>query len=150
MPSVPALYITLPRGTIARLRRGPSQSPGAVAGGGRLQGPRPPEGLVRTIAARPALAPSLALAAALLLSACVPGVPPAPGSDASRFRLLLSWSRVEPQPGVYDDAYLAQIEQAVLLLQRRGIYTVIDLHQDAWGPTLYARRPAQSATWRRT
>lgn len=54
-------------------------------------------------------------------------------------RLLLSWSRVEPEPGVYDDAYLAQIEQAVLMLQRRGIYTVIDLHQDAWGPTLAAR-----------
>ncbi|MCC6640210.1 MAG: cellulase family glycosylhydrolase [Deltaproteobacteria bacterium] len=143
---------------------------------------------------------------ALALAACVPGVPPAPGADASRFRLpalhavpdpvaggrivdargrevllrgvnvnafvdywayspslfvaypfteedadriaaigwncvrlLLSWSRVEPQPGVYDDAYLAQLEQAVLALQRRGIYTVIDLHQDAWGPTLFAR-----------
>ena len=158
---------------------------------------------------RLAAAPRTALAtvaAALVLVACVPGVPPAPGSDASRFRLpalhavpdpvsggrivdargrevvlrgvngnafvdywayspslfvaypfleddadrmaaigwncvrlLLSWSRVEPQPGVYDDAYLAQIEQAVLALQRRGLYTVIDLHQDAWGPTLYAR-----------
>jgi endoglycosylceramidase len=157
-------------------------------------------------APRSLLAALLLLSAALSLPACVPGVPPAPGSDASRFRLpalhavpdpvgggrifdakgrevllrgvnvnafvdywayapnlfvaypftdedadrmaqigwncvrlLISWSRVEPEPGVYDDAHLAQIEQAVLMLQRRGIYTVIDLHQDAWGPTLAAR-----------
>jgi endoglycosylceramidase len=156
-------------------------------------------------AARSTLA-ALLVGASTLLAACVPGVPPAPGSDTSRFRLpalhavpdpvnggrildargrevllrgvnvnalvdywayspslfvaypfteqdadrmaaigwncvrlLLSWSRVEPEPGVYDEGYLAQIEQAVMLLQSRGIYTVIDLHQDAWGPTLAAR-----------
>ncbi|MCU0668909.1 MAG: glycoside hydrolase family 5 protein [Myxococcota bacterium] len=54
-------------------------------------------------------------------------------------RLLLSWSRVEPQPGVYDDTYLDAIEAAVLALQRRGIYSIVDLHQDAWGPSLAAR-----------
>src|SRR5690606_15964537 len=47
-------------------------------------------------------------------------------------RLLLSWSRVEPEPGVYDEAYLDAIEQAVHTLERRGVYTLIDLHQDAW------------------
>lgn len=51
-------------------------------------------------------------------------------------RLLLSWSRVEPAPGVYDDAYLAQARAIVGMLERRGIYTLIDLHQDAWGPSL--------------
>jgi endoglycosylceramidase len=54
-------------------------------------------------------------------------------------RLLLSWSRVEPAPGQYDEAYLAQIEDAVHLLAERGIYSIIDLHQDAWGATLVAR-----------
>lgn len=54
-------------------------------------------------------------------------------------RLLLSWSRVEPQPGVYDDAYLEQAVAAVRLLASRGLYAIIDLHQDAWGPTLAAR-----------
>ncbi len=54
-------------------------------------------------------------------------------------RLLLSWSRVEPEPGVYDEAYLDSIEQAVLMLQKRGIYSIVDLHQDAWGPSLAAR-----------
>lgn len=54
-------------------------------------------------------------------------------------RLLLSWSRVEPAPGQYDEAYLDEIESAVAVLASRGIYTIIDLHQDAWGATLAAR-----------
>jgi endoglycosylceramidase len=54
-------------------------------------------------------------------------------------RLLLSWSRVEPEPGVYDEAYLDAIEAAVRTLERRGVYTLIDLHQDAWSATLAAR-----------
>jgi endoglycosylceramidase len=53
-------------------------------------------------------------------------------------RLLLSWSRVEPQPGMYDDEYIAQARAAVDLLAERGIYSIIDLHQDAWGATLAA------------
>jgi len=58
-------------------------------------------------------------------------------------RLLISWSRVEPEPGVYDEAYLDQVEQAVALLESHGLYAIIDLHQDAWGPTL-AARPGES------
>jgi endoglycosylceramidase len=54
-------------------------------------------------------------------------------------RLLLSWSRVEPEPGVYDEAYLDAIEATVRMLERRGVYTLIDLHQDAWSATLAAR-----------
>jgi hypothetical protein len=53
-------------------------------------------------------------------------------------RLLLSWSRVEPSPGEYDEAYLDEIAQAVAMLRERGVYTLIDLHQDAWGPSLAA------------
>ncbi|MCI3949978.1 MAG: hypothetical protein K0R11_1912 [Acidimicrobiales bacterium] len=54
-------------------------------------------------------------------------------------RLLVSWSRVEPAPGRYDEEYLDTIERAVDLLAARGVYSIIDLHQDAWGPTLAAR-----------
>jgi len=53
-------------------------------------------------------------------------------------RLLLSWSRVEPQPGSYDDAYLEEVRLAVRMLAGNGLYTVLDLHQDAWGATLAA------------
>lgn len=54
-------------------------------------------------------------------------------------RLLLTWSRVEPTPGEYDEAYLDEIEDAVRLIESRGLYTIIDFHQDAWGPSLSAR-----------
>jgi endoglycosylceramidase len=60
-------------------------------------------------------------------------------------RLLLSWSRVEPAPGVYDEAYLDAIEAAVRTLEQRGVYTLIDLHQDAWSATL-AARPGEVCT----
>lgn len=54
-------------------------------------------------------------------------------------RLLVSWSRVEPEPGEYDEAYLNEVDDAVDRLAARGLYTIVDLHQDAWGATLAAR-----------
>jgi len=54
-------------------------------------------------------------------------------------RLLLSWSLVETSPGVYDETYLDKIEATVEILSNNGIYSIIDLHQDAWGATLAAR-----------
>jgi endoglycosylceramidase len=53
-------------------------------------------------------------------------------------RLLLSWSRVEPRPGEYDEAYLDEYAESVAKLRARGIYTLLDLHQDAWGGSLAA------------
>jgi len=53
-------------------------------------------------------------------------------------RLLLSWSRVEPSPGEYDEAYLDEIAEAVAMLRERSVYTLIDLHQDAWDVSLAA------------
>ncbi|MDX2165575.1 MAG: cellulase family glycosylhydrolase [Deltaproteobacteria bacterium] len=54
-------------------------------------------------------------------------------------RLLLSWSRVEPSPGAYDEAYLATVRDGARRLVAAGLYVILDLHQDAWGPTLAAR-----------
>ena len=48
-------------------------------------------------------------------------------------RLLVSWSRLEPRRGVFDRAYLARVRAAVAAAKARGVYTVIDMHQDAWG-----------------
>jgi len=61
-------------------------------------------------------------------------------------RLLLSWSRVEPAPGVYDEAYLDEAAAAVRALAARGVYSIVDLHQDAWGPTLAARPDEECPT----
>ncbi|MDQ6697212.1 MAG: glycoside hydrolase family 5 protein [Actinomycetota bacterium] len=57
----------------------------------------------------------------------------------SSVRLLLSWSKVEPRPGHYDEAYLGRIAADVRVLARRRIYSIVDFHQDAWGATLAAR-----------
>ena len=54
-------------------------------------------------------------------------------------RLLVSWSRVEPQPGVYDEGYLNQVSATIRRFEKVGVYTIVDFHQDAWGPTLAAR-----------
>lgn len=51
-------------------------------------------------------------------------------------RLLVSWSEVEPEPGRYDEEYLDEAAAVVDELAAVGIYTIIDLHQDAWGATL--------------
>jgi endoglycosylceramidase len=60
-------------------------------------------------------------------------------------RLLISWSRVEPEQGVYDEAYLRDLDAAVAMLARHGLYSIIDLHQDAWGATLAARPDEECA-----
>ena len=49
-------------------------------------------------------------------------------------RLLVSWSRLEPERGEIDDAYVDEVRAAVRSAAQRGIYTVVDMHQDAWGP----------------
>ncbi|MCC6217249.1 MAG: cellulase family glycosylhydrolase [Polyangiaceae bacterium] len=60
-------------------------------------------------------------------------------------RLLITWSRVEPSPGEYDAAYLATVAEVIDGLWARGIYTLVDMHQDAWGPSL-AARPGEACT----
>lgn len=48
-------------------------------------------------------------------------------------RLLVSWSALEPVRGQIDTAYVDRIRQAVDAAAARRIYTVVDMHQDAWG-----------------
>ncbi len=54
-------------------------------------------------------------------------------------RLIVSWSRIEPAPGRYDAAYLDRVARTVRRLRARGVYSLVDVHQDAWGKTLAAR-----------
>lgn len=53
-------------------------------------------------------------------------------------RLIVSWSKVEPRPGEYNEPYLGRVGRWVDRLSRQGVYTIIDFHQDAWGATLAA------------
>ena len=47
-------------------------------------------------------------------------------------RIGFIWEGVEPQPGVYDDAYIHKVLDLDALLGRYGIRTLVDFHQDVW------------------
>jgi endoglycosylceramidase len=47
-------------------------------------------------------------------------------------RLLVSWSSLEPTRDAFDDAYVGRVHDAVRAASAHGIYSVIDMHQDAW------------------
>lgn len=49
-------------------------------------------------------------------------------------RFLMSWEALEPQPGVYDEAYLDDVAVRLDWLADAGIYIVLDMHQDLYGP----------------
>jgi endoglycosylceramidase len=47
-------------------------------------------------------------------------------------RVGMIWKAVEPEPGLYDDVYLNHIAATVRTLARRGIYSLLDFHQDMY------------------
>ncbi|GAA0474371.1 hypothetical protein Aca07nite_62650 [Actinoplanes capillaceus] len=79
----------------------------------------------------------------------VPATQPLTGADFEQMaamgfnviRLGMSWSRLEPARGTFDESYLQQIRAAVAEAKAHGIYTVLDMHEDAWGNAI--ARPAE-------
>jgi endoglycosylceramidase len=47
-------------------------------------------------------------------------------------RLLIFWDGIEPQRGVYDDAYLEAVRTRVRWFTSRGAYVMLDMHQDIY------------------
>jgi len=47
-------------------------------------------------------------------------------------RLVVHWSRIEPTRGEIDQSYLDEIDAYVTAAADHGMYTVIDMHQDAY------------------
>ncbi|MHB8594914.1 MAG: cellulase family glycosylhydrolase, partial [Acidimicrobiales bacterium] len=45
-------------------------------------------------------------------------------------RLPVSWSLLEPQPGVYDATYVDRVAQVVSWAAEQGVYVLVDMHQD--------------------
>lgn len=48
-------------------------------------------------------------------------------------RFLVFWAAIEPEKGVYDEAYLDAVEARVKWYTDRGVHVVIDMHQDVYG-----------------
>ena len=55
----------------------------------------------------------------------------------SVIRLIVHWSRLEPTRGEINTDYLDEIDDMVQLAARYNIYTVIDMHQDAYSAFIY-------------
>jgi endoglycosylceramidase len=47
-------------------------------------------------------------------------------------RLLIFWEAIEPEPGVFDDAYLAEIATLVEWFEAQDIWVILDMHQDVY------------------
>ena len=61
-------------------------------------------------------------------------------------RVGVIYSAIEPTPGTYDDRYLDDIEKTVAMLARHGIRSLIDFHQDLWGPVFEGEGMPEWAT----
>lgn len=48
-------------------------------------------------------------------------------------RLLIFWDGIEPERGVYDEAYLDAVEERVRWYTDNGAHVMLDMHQDVWG-----------------
>ena len=54
-------------------------------------------------------------------------------------RLVIFFSRLMPQPGKIDTAYLEEIGREVAAYREAGVYVLIDFHQDEYGPAVGVR-----------
>jgi endoglycosylceramidase len=48
-------------------------------------------------------------------------------------RFLVSWAGIEPQEGVYDEAYLDELAKRMGWAEEAGLSVVLDMHQDVYG-----------------
>ncbi|MDB5072176.1 MAG: beta-glucosidase/6-phospho-beta-glucosidase/beta-galactosidase [Candidatus Eremiobacteraeota bacterium] len=56
----------------------------------------------------------------------------AAGLGCTAFRLSLSWARLEPQPGVWDDAAFAHYRDVLVKLHENDLEPFVTLHHNTW------------------
>lgn len=67
------------------------------------------------------------------------------GSNFVRF--LIFWSRIEPQPGKYDETYLNKVAERIQWYKNQGMYVLLDMHQDLYGPKFNGNGAPEWATY---
>ena len=53
------------------------------------------------------------------------------GFNCIRFGII--WAGLEPEPGKYNEEYLAEIDKRIKWAEENGIYVYLDMHQDLYG-----------------
>ncbi len=48
-------------------------------------------------------------------------------------RFVIIWDRLEPEPGVYNEEYLKEIDQRIQWAKENNVFVVLDMHQDLYG-----------------
>ena len=48
-------------------------------------------------------------------------------------RLGFTWSGIEPEPGVFNEEYLKDLDGAIERAKKAGLYILLDMHQDLYG-----------------
>ncbi len=57
-------------------------------------------------------------------------------------RLGFVWAGIEPEPGRYDEDYIAEIDNRIGWARDHGLYVYLDMHQDLWGMAYSDGAPA--------
>lgn len=57
---------------------------------------------------------------------------PLPGWGLNTVRLLFTWEAYEPSEGTYDNDYIEYYVSAIRAAWARGLYVIVDFHQDAF------------------
>src|SRR5436309_1215134 len=55
-------------------------------------------------------------------------------SGVNAVRLTVERYAAEPKAGQFDDAYVTHVQDSIRLLASHGIRSLVDFHQDEWGP----------------
>ena len=62
-------------------------------------------------------------------------------------RLLIFWSAIEPEPGIYNETYLNLVEERVNWAQDLGLYVILDMHQDVYSAKFGGNGAPLWAVW---